>query len=632
MRNNIYIENAKDIARSIRETLKEDYIESLHWANETVKGIITHRAHYEMERCTYPVKFNHQLWNEIPKESINNDPEWNFAFARHSILLNLAKSYAYTLNIEYKNAFTFLFESFFEYSDINGLSWRSLEAGIRPENWIRAIEIFKEVDSPLSDTLIGKINMSLEVHKELLLNTHRNFHRLSNWGIIQEHGLFVIALYLDDISTIDIALKRLEEEARLQIFDDGTHWEQSPLYHTEILHSLLDTIMLSRRHCIPIPKLLEDKARNAAEQLYASIAFDNHIFMQGDSDWIEAEDLVYTAKRLFPDLNIEANKREENYWDFGDKIEPKIELKRKESIYLENSKNAYLRGNEVEAHMYFGNIGSGHGHISPLHIDVYAHKLAFLIDSGRYTYVDSKERYELKSLKAHNTVIIDDTAPDIPIESWSYSSIPLSIGGSFKHTDNFDYIEATNLSYLDLKTAIRRKMLRLGDDIIVIIDEIISNTSHSASVLWHIAPEGNAKINKSSIEIERERQKLYIWTNARTIELKDCYISKHYNKVEPTKVLKLSDKSNRTFNIATVISSKPITVQEIPIMLLDSNRVLTRDEGIALEITTQNDKWTILTRAKEIVSQVDILKAGEIEGYGMTLIKHNSWKWSDRIM
>lgn len=629
---NIYIKNARETAFAIKKALKNDYDSAIAWADECLNGIICHRAHYEMERCIIPIEFNDKLWNKVPAGIENNDPEWIYAFSRHSILLNLAKAFAYTENTEYKSKFIEILDSFLLYADKNGPSWRSLEAGIRPENWIRSLEIFSSMDSPLPDSTLSKISKSLEEHKNLLMNTHRNFHRLSNWGMIQEHGLFLLGLYFKDKHAIDVAIERLEEEAKFQIFDDGTHWEQSPLYHTEILHSLLDTILLARNHGITVPNAIEDRAMRASIELYASTASDNHIFLQGDSDWIEAEDLLYTAKRLFPDLDIDASKREENYWDFGYEIEPLRKTRKKESIYLEDSHNTYLRGNDIEAHMYFGNMGSGHGHVSPLHVDIYAHNKAFIVDSGRYTYQDTKERYDLKSMEYHNTIIIDESTPEEPKDSWSYTSIPLMLPGNHKLSKAFDYSEATTLSYISKQTAIRRKLIRLGDSIIAVFDEIISSGNHNARILWHIAPDCDTAIDGRNIRVLNGNSKLNIWTNANNIQLKDSYISRYYNEIESNKVLESSSVTNGITTIATIFSSVDIEIRELPITLIDSNRILSRSEGIAFEIATKDDKWTIITRQKETVSQVDIMKAGDLEGYGMTLIKHSSWKYPERIM
>lgn len=38
----------------------------------------------------------------------------------------------------------------------------------------------------------------------------------------------------------------------MQIMPDGVHWEQSPMYHNEVLHCLLDVILLAKRNDIAL--------------------------------------------------------------------------------------------------------------------------------------------------------------------------------------------------------------------------------------------------------------------------------------------------------------------------------------------------------------------------------------------
>ena len=56
-----------------------------------------------------------------------------------------------------------------------------------------------------------------------------------------------------------------------------------------------------------------------------------------------------------------------------------------------------------------GSLGSGHGHSDNLHVSLCMNGKPVLIDSGRYTYrEDHEERIRLKSVAAHNSLVIDD--------------------------------------------------------------------------------------------------------------------------------------------------------------------------------------------------------------------------------
>ena len=75
------------------------------------------------------------------------------------------------------------------------------------------------------------------------MKRHIQASKGSNWGIIQDSGLFHIGVYFNDNDIISFALKRLEQETDLQIMFDGFQWEQSNNYHNEVLLVLLDVII-----------------------------------------------------------------------------------------------------------------------------------------------------------------------------------------------------------------------------------------------------------------------------------------------------------------------------------------------------------------------------------------------------
>ncbi len=67
------------------------------------------------------------------------------------------------------------------------------------------------------------------------------------------------------------------------------------------------------------------------------------------------------------------------------------------------SGNWYLRSDWGSTADYFhircGSLGGGHGHFDKLHIDLVVNGEDFLIDPGRYTYVDGKSAAVSKALR-----------------------------------------------------------------------------------------------------------------------------------------------------------------------------------------------------------------------------------------
>ena len=623
----LYIQDAAAAAKGID---KKDVDEIITWADETVSGVICHRAHYEMERCYIPVAFSDSIWNTVPAEILNNDPEWLYALNRHSILLNLAKAFVLTGQGKYRDTFVRMITSYLDntsYSEecLNS-SWRSLETGIRPENWIRSIELFDSLD-PLPSSVVSRMEESLGVHIRQLLDTHRAFQRLSNWGVIQEHGLFVAAAALGDESSMKIALDRLEEELLLQALEDGEDWEQSPLYHTEVLHSALDTILVGRRLGIVIPDIIIERATMMAKALYDMTLGDSSLIPTGDSDIIKTDDLLYLSSYLFS-LPFECSKCEENYWDGI--TAPALSLVPRESVFHKASGNVFLRSQSITAHMVSGLMGSGHGHLCPLHVDIAIGNTLMVTDTGRYTYVDSNPRKELKDFESHNVFTVDGKVPERAVGSWGYTGIFDKELTNAVFSKDYDVASGIYLGYLNDGVLTRRKLLRIGNSAVVVIDEILGDESRSFEyeAFWHLPSDATF----SDSIIKRGNAVLGFSTTASSLSEAEGLYSDTYNVLEKSKVIKTHCRVNGMGSVVTVFTvGGNGEVECLETELIDSGRKLNGSEACSFSLKAGNDEWIVVSRSREIAAQVDIIKASYLEGYGRLIIMKKGDKFPLRL-
>ena len=283
MRKRIYLDDTLSYIRHCSQD--PDWTRQLlDIADKAVDDTFIFTDRYEMERCTRPVHFDGAIdWNHIPF----GDQEWCFAFSRHTFLVNLAKAYSLTRDEKYRDAWIRLFEDFFHNTTIDETtrerSWRTLECGIRIENYIRSIEIFEDAKA-LPDDVMRDIDSFLATHVDYLLEAHTAFHRLSNWGVLQDHGLLLAASWLSMEDVQKEALRRLDEEIRLQTMDDGIHWEQSTTYHAEVLHAVLDSLLIATRLGLDIPSPLMERTHLLARGLAGIVRPDGICHLFGDSD------------------------------------------------------------------------------------------------------------------------------------------------------------------------------------------------------------------------------------------------------------------------------------------------------------------------------------------------------------
>ena len=277
---------AADAAAAVRRQCPQAAADALARAGEICEHTFLFRDHWEMEPTREPVHFDGPVvWDAVPA----GDPEWIYALNRHTIFVNLGKAWQYTGQARYLDAFVSLLEDWLDRVPRTPASenttWRALEAGLRPENWLRALGLFGQA---VPEPLCRRIDESLARHGAYLAEAHGPFQRLSNWGAIQSYGLFLIGLWLGRADWQELALGRLAENLRHAVLPDGVQWEQSPMYHCEVLHAVLDTLLLAQRNGVPVPPALPEKALAMCRALAVWAAPDRTILPQGDSDVIDA--------------------------------------------------------------------------------------------------------------------------------------------------------------------------------------------------------------------------------------------------------------------------------------------------------------------------------------------------------
>ena len=108
----------------------------------------THLDVYKRQRTCEPVQFGPAEsdidWACVPA----GDPEWLYAMNRHTSFVNLGKAWQYTRDIRYAEKWARLIEDWIdripltEESEAN--TWRSLEAGLRCEYWLRSVKLVQD--------------------------------------------------------------------------------------------------------------------------------------------------------------------------------------------------------------------------------------------------------------------------------------------------------------------------------------------------------------------------------------------------------------------------------------------------------------------------------------------------------
>lgn len=445
------------------------------------------------------------------------DPEFSYQFNRHRFFICLGQAYHLTGDEKYAKHFVRLLTDWMERvkrtPKTEKTAWRILEAGFRGEYWTKAIRYF--ADSPhLTDQVVERFCDCLVEHGEYIIEMHSPYRYISNWGVLENHGLFEIGIAMPDEERrkryTSVAMEHLEIQARMQILGDGVQWEQSPMYHNEVFHCFEDVLILAFRNQIPVPEAFLEAVKKMA---YANLAWqkpDGREFMTGDSDDMDIRDYLGVAAWLFKDPMLKSGGRRvmdyESVWDigpFGAKEYEAMEAVKPDfcSVALEDSGNYYLRsgwgrdGNVL--HFHCGTMGAGHGHSDKLHLDLVARGEDVLTDSGRCTYAVDKGRFDFKNPDAHNTITVDGKFFTVCKDSWECKKLCQPVKQQHKFTENYEFIQGGHLGYLDTPGGVfvNRKVVWIKPDLYIIVDEMYSGDPHRYKQYWNFSEQGQVELS-----------------------------------------------------------------------------------------------------------------------------------------
>ena len=611
---NIYIQEFNKTA-IFRENYKDDNATNIKTADEVLNNYFLFRYPWDMEKTNIPHQFKKEIdWKAIP----NGDEEWCFMLNRHRYWTDIGGAYFLTGKEKYAKGFVNQVTHWIDNNplqdDLKKFSWRRIEAGIRCENWIKSFELIKD-SKHITPEFLAKFLNSLYQHGIYINSAFSDFSKTSNWGVLEFHGLFNLSQFLKEFKVAKKwekdAIANLETCIKLQILEDGTQWEQSPMYHNEVFHCYLNVNLLAQRNNIELPEIIVQKTKDMA---YANIKWQKPNFHQpvlGDSDDTDLRGLMTLAALIFKDpvLKSRAYKTvnyEANFLLNSQEIKTYNNLEVKApsflSVYQKSSGDFYMRTSwEQDAtysSLHLKKLGCGHGHDNILHFTIFANNRDYLIDGGRYSYVDNKWRAYFKGNASHNTLGVDNLPNSVYQNSWANKFEARAEGDFTKSTTLFDYGEAINTAYQRLEDPVKlkRRMLYIKPNVWLLFDSFSAKGKHTYSQYFNF-PDKNVEILNAGIETTFSDNNLRIQP-IKSVELKltDEWRSPEYN-------LKIENKRAELFKEAVGFTSliNVLYFPELTDLKYKKEPVYSRRDGLlsdkdveAVSLEIEGAKYTIL--------------------------------------
>ena len=636
----------KEVAEYWKQKDPKKVKEILTYADMFCKHEFLFNTENDLEQLDEPICYGKKIdWEYKP----GDDVEYIFQFNRHRYFITLGQAYQLSGDEKYVKCYVDLLTDWILENPLcekkKSTSWRILEAGFRGEYWTKAFDYFKD-SKLLTNEVVSLYENCLHEHANYLISMHSPYRMISNWGVIENHGLFCIAIALKKYPQAERYLKEaiehLEILSRMAIMPDGVEWEQSPMYHNEVLKCFLEVVMLAKEHHIVLPESILDCTRRMA---YADLIWQkpNHYeFMMGDSDDFDISPYLCKAAYCFMDGTLKYGaKAEPDYetsWDIGvEGIEAYLDLKVKKPEFtskaLEESGNYYLRsGWEADAnllHFHCGTIGAGHGHSDQLHMDLVVSGEDVLMDGGRFTYVYGEKRREYKDPTMHNTITVDGELFTVCKDSWECSKLSQPVNQKFVIKGDYEFVQGGHLGYMDRGVFLNRKIVYLRPNIYVIMDECYSDDSHKYEAYYHFNNEGTLSLQEDAAALYQGKKattQFCFLSDGILIEKEATHIARKYNHEEDNETIKLTWKGNGfSSNITVIVTGDvkemaPFHCEKIPVKSCLKQITYPDDMAEAVKITMKEKEYVVIICHQEVNSPTDLVEADGCLGFGNVIV------------
>lgn len=605
--------------------MRENWI--IEDANRLLNNIFIFDHPWDMEPCSIPRIFHEKIEWDSP---FNDDEEWTFMLSRFRFCETLTQAYLITNNDKYIIKAKELLFDFINNTDIdnNPELYRSIDAALRVMHVLKSIQYLKL-------TIDEKTQLDTFLEKQLfyLLNCDNHFLKVSNWGAITDCGAFSLLFYFEDSLSIDKKSfnkieNRILSNLERSIFDDGYHFEMSPMYHVEVLLALLQLIEIKKINQNKYSQIrIEEYALKLAKMLIYTMKNNYKIFNQGDSDDTSLVDLMTYISFILKSPFLKSIARDKLPSFFSNSDQEKYKKIKKEKIFNENislkeSGNFYLRYNDLTTHFRCGFIASGHCHNDLLHFDLVKNGIDIFVDSGRYTYTETPIRTTLKMASAHNSIVLNDEDCLNPIDSWKFGNQISYSNNNIVEKNGISFVEGTNYSYKD--ATIKRSLIQIENQILIIVDKINSTNNVKVNRYFHFDNKGI--VTKEQKKITYRVTDFSCFLNILDddqLDLINTPYSKKYNELEEKKTLKIESYDSETLKVCVICFDNNLEIEEHFVYHGASSKKLDKTNARAFSIKSK-EEINILIQNEINTLGVSTIYSKNIEGFGNILVKKDN--------
>jgi hypothetical protein len=618
---------AGGIESAIFKARYPDINQVLKMAELACDGKIQFSTDWHMERTWQPEKIGRRIdWDNSP----NGDREWAHALARFSHLVELAIGYRVKGEEKYLETYNDHIRQFME-ARLDGQSelWQNrLDAALRIFHLIKSYDIIKNAPQMIPEFrafVFGIILHEVEFLAEGLGS------KVGNWEFFIATSILTASLYLRSMFDLsaqqDKAARRLEEIIESEILPDGNLIEQAPMYHGEVILTLLDYLAALKSAGQAYPEKILEALRTMLKNIVILSDPQGKIFQIGDSDAYNSGYLTNYAEAV---------------------LEEKIEYRRDSFVNFQSAGWGVADWGSDEGKRFrllFDASGkpparrNWHSHADDLQFILHASDGPLFVDPGRFTYAekfvaknnpaaklfnpsgplgfiyglmrprfrklnDRNWRNYFRRTLSHNTISCDGA--DQP----GYDNI----GDSPAKVELKRVVNKGRLIWMRGEADYgpeaykhKRIVVCLAPNFMAVYDEIVSNQSHNWIASYHLANGIQVSRSDRGIVLLSGEENSYLMQIhsvgcSASITIDDDWTSPFYNQKLPSKTIRATaKKSNRWRLVATLIagsSSKPENVDTVNIENVNAGD----SERLIMTINNGLEKISFYLNSEEIAS------------------------------
>jgi hypothetical protein len=502
------------------------------------------------------------------------DIKYPWELARFHQGLKLGEAYLLTREEKYTVKFLELYSDFISQNGFcSGIHWiDSSESAIRLINVLFGFSFFMlsaDIDAAVINSLIDFVLYhSIFIENNLPYERNRDHKYL-----ISLLGLFLSGLFFKEVNygkkNLQFAGNGLEQEIRLQIYEDGISREQSLPFHSIILETFYLAEIFGRRTGMNFSQEFKDRLYKMFKVYSAYLRNDLSIPSAGDdiSSRILDFRLHNTADYSFPLPAGAMIFKESEFKRFHDKITAELLFlfgiyakEDYESIPISEEKNystssaGFIKGKHFifrnkDLHFFIdagelGIQGSG-AHVDIFNFELFYKNNKIIVDPGTFScYADNEIRNRFRAEISHNIFCIDDE-PLSRLEGLFKIKEDLTKPKilEWESSETEDILVAQHYAYARLPDPVicKRTFHFLKEkNLIKIKDEFFGGKKHKAvfnitfhpdiELTQHNSNEYSAEKNGVKIKVKFHSSAEYFFTS-----IQEAFYSEHYGCLTKTK-------------------------------------------------------------------------------------------------